>query len=109
VQQLWQTKKCCRFITASGNIFPENSRDDFWGTGAIKTISENLQQEMPGLRGFSLSNIKNMRIFYEKWSEFYQNRQLPTGDLTEMQIFRTGFTHHCEILVKQSRKQKSKF
>ena len=36
--------------------------------GAIESISQQLQKELPGLRGFSATNIKNMRSFYEEWS-----------------------------------------
>ena len=52
-----------------GKYISENSRKGFWGTGAIDTISERLQQELPGLRGFSAGNIKKMRIFYEEWQQ----------------------------------------
>lgn len=34
----------------------------------IDTISEQLTRELPGLRGFSSRNLRNMRIFYEEWS-----------------------------------------
>ena len=51
-----------------GKYVSENSRNGFWGKGAIETISQQLQKELPGLRGFSASNIKNMRSFYEEWS-----------------------------------------
>ena len=38
--------------------------------------------EIPGLQGFSPSNIKNMRIFFEQWAaELEPSRQLPTVDL----------------------------
>ena len=30
-------------------------------------ISEQLRRELPGLRGFSENNLKNMRKFYEAW------------------------------------------
>ena len=50
-----------------GRYISENSREGFWGTGAIKSISEQLRKELPGLRGFSETNLKNMRIFYEEW------------------------------------------
>lgn len=50
-----------------GRYISANSRDGFWGTGAIRTISERLRKEMPGLKGFSETNIKNMRLFYEEW------------------------------------------
>ncbi len=57
-----------------GKFVSENSREGTWGTGAIETISQTLQKELPGLRGFSASNIKNMRQFYEQWS-ILTNRQ----------------------------------
>ncbi len=39
-----------------------------WGTSVLETISTQLRKELPGLRGFSASNLKNMRQFYENWS-----------------------------------------
>ena len=50
-----------------GRFVSENSRKGFWGTGAIERISEQLQKELPGLRGFGARNLKNMRFFYEEW------------------------------------------
>ena len=41
-----------------GRYISANSREGFWGTGAIKTISECLRKEMPGLKGFSESSLK---------------------------------------------------
>ena len=46
-----------------GKYISENTRNHFWGTGAIDRISSQLQKEMPGLRGFSATNLKNMRLF----------------------------------------------
>jgi len=103
-----------------GKYISENSRSNFWGTGAVDTISERLQQELPGLRGFSAGNIKKMRIFFEEWSESIENRTLTTHDLLspvnqeiEVRALSThdierlplgflniGFTHHYEILKK---------
>lgn len=48
-----------------GKYVSENSRKEFLGKGAIETISQQLQKELPGLRGFSAANIKFMRQFYE--------------------------------------------
>lgn len=63
-----------------GAYVSANSRNGTWGTGAIAAISERLSLELPGLRGFSPSNIKNMRQFFEEWCA-EPNRQLATGDL----------------------------
>ncbi len=52
-----------------GHYISNNSRDGYWGKGAINTISEQLHKELPGLRGFSSTSLKNMRQFYETWSK----------------------------------------
>jgi predicted nuclease of restriction endonuclease-like (RecB) superfamily len=64
-----------------GKYISENSRNGFWGTNAIETISSSLQQELPGLRGFSTSNMKNMRMFYEEWKHIFTNRQPAAGKI----------------------------
>lgn len=52
---------------AVGKYISINSRSGFWGKGAIDTISERLDRELPGLRGFSARNLRYMRSFYEEW------------------------------------------
>ena len=47
-----------------------HSRKEVWGTGAIDSISEQLRRELPGLRGFSGKNIRNMRQFAEFWQKY---------------------------------------
>jgi predicted nuclease of restriction endonuclease-like (RecB) superfamily len=66
-----------------GKYVSENSRDGYWGQGAIKRISESLQRELPGLRGFSESSIKRMRQFYEEWQPVFEDRPMASGELTE--------------------------
>ena len=106
-----------------GKFVSENSREGTWGTGAIETISQALQKELPGLRGFSATSIKKMRQFYEQWSMLttrppmagdlqssddeavIKTDQLLTvirppmaGDLDLQDFFALGFSHHNEIL-----------
>ena len=64
-----------------GRYVSENSRKGAWGTGAVAAISERLQKELPGLRGFGERNLKNMRAFFEFWSPLL-NRQPLAADLT---------------------------
>ena len=52
-----------------GKYISENSRSGFWGTGAIDAINEQLQKELPGLRGFSARNLRNMRMFFEEMTQ----------------------------------------
>ena len=39
-----------------------------WGTSVFETISAQLRKDLPGLHGFSASNLKNMRQFYDNWA-----------------------------------------
>jgi len=83
-----------------GEYISKNSREGSWGTNAIEVISAQLQKELPGLRGFSVSNIKNMRAFYEEWQRFIpysQIRQMPSDDLQKTDIHKID----GEILIRQ--------
>ena len=64
-----------------GRYVSKNTRKGVWGTGAIKAISEQLHKELPGLRGFSERNIKNMRAFYEAWQELDTNLETTVSKL----------------------------
>ena len=108
-----------------GRYISEHSRAGFWGTGAIKSISEQLQRELPGLRGFGERQLKNMRTFYEEWSDYFNSaavaaelkssdkeeyidaialpsliRQPLATELKAEAFIGISFTHHCEILAK---------
>lgn len=50
-----------------GRYISANTRTKNWGKGFIESISEQLRKELPGLRGFSARNLRNMRTFYEEW------------------------------------------
>ena len=64
-----------------GRYVSQNTRKGVWGTGAIKAISEQLHKELPGLRGFSERNIKNMRAFYEEWQGLDTNLETMVSKL----------------------------
>ena len=64
-----------------GRYISTNTRNKNWGTGAIETISKRLRLELPGLRGFGVSSLKNMRIFYEAWQTIEPNSPIAIGEL----------------------------
>ena len=64
-----------------GKYISLNSRKGKWGTGALEAISQILRKELPGLRGFSASNMKNMRLFYENWQILDPNSSVITDEL----------------------------
>lgn len=104
-----------------GEFISSNSRNATWGTGAIKAISDLLQNELPGLRGFSESGLKRMRTFYEGWSKYVANRPMSLDEIVALNsalisnrpialddfstqeqewFLSIGFSHHYEILIK---------
>ena len=90
-----------------GKYVSENSRNGFWGKGAIETISERLQKELPGLRGFSAANIKFMRQFYEAWCENLKSLTTVSGlgddkSLTAVSEIDTQLLIPCETPQKEN-------
>lgn len=108
-----------------GRYISANSREGFWGTGAIKTISERLRKELPGLKGFSQTNLKYMRIFYEEWSPIIEAKnpkssavadEIDTDSLLPVKSSTTAddlekflnlsFSHHIIILAEEKNIEK---
>ena len=67
-----------------GRYVSANSRKKNWGKGAIDTISEQLRKELPGLRGFSATSMRNMRTFYEEWRQLENNSSVATDEITKI-------------------------
>ena len=83
----------------------------------MSAISEKLQKDLPGLRGFSATSLKKMRLFYENWNELDSISSVATDEINNIIIptvlnfkldkdfpiedfFRVPFTHHSEILSR---------
>ena len=112
---------------AVGGFISQQSKLHQWGSGIIRAISDKLQRDMPGLRGFGYENLKKMRQFYETWLPYIVGSpsatqlepsvngsptatQLPvlkakslsnTFDVeTAHDFLSISFTHHMEIINK---------
>ena len=107
-----------------GRYISKKTRNAKWGSGAIDALSERLQVELPGLRGFSAASIKYMRQFFEEWANWFEIRhlpsdespsvlirQLPIGEMSQENVdvmgvedidafLSVGFTHHIRIFTK---------
>lgn len=108
-----------------GKLIVEKSKSEKWGSGVLDKIAIDLQKELPGLRGFSITSLKKMRVFYTEWEFFVSIRPLLTDELKKTvrpatkknpamanefsplstdefrkDFFSIGFTHHYEILIK---------
>lgn len=66
-----------------GKFLSVNTRKGVWGTGALESISTKLRQELPGLRGYSATSLKKMRLFYEEWNILDGNSSVATDELNQ--------------------------
>lgn len=64
-----------------GKVVSEKAASGKWGSGTIKKLSDDLQNELKGLRGFSSTNIKRMKQFYEAWEAYFLISPLSTDQL----------------------------
>lgn len=104
-----------------GRYISQNSRNGFWGTGALEIISARLKEDLPGLMGFGVVSLKNMRKFFEAWSDDVDKSttavvDLQTADNEQIiirkprlanlsgfpskEFFDVPFTHHIRILER---------
>jgi predicted nuclease of restriction endonuclease-like (RecB) superfamily len=51
----------------TGKALSEKIASQKWGAKILERIAEDLQKQLPGLRGFSFRNLKNMRYFYSEY------------------------------------------
>lgn len=108
-----------------GAYVSNRSRQEKWGTSIIESISEQLRRELPGLRGFSARSIRNMRTFYEYWTQYLiwqpsaaklqlsinqdtididcfslQKWSPVAAEINREEFLGISFSHHLEILQK---------
>lgn len=108
-----------------GGYISYHARQEKWGTSAVNGISEQLRRELPGLRGFSSQNIRNMRSFYEYWAQYLicsplaskfqvsvtenvmdidafalQKWSPMAAEINREEFLGISFSHHMEILHK---------
>ena len=54
----------------TGCMLSEKVKAQKWGTKVLEQIALDLQSNLPGLKGFSFTNLKKMRQFYEAYPNF---------------------------------------
>jgi len=64
-----------------GKYLSINTRKRAWGSSALQSISDKLHKDLPGLRGFSATQLKEMRLFYEGWDVLDVNSSVTTDEL----------------------------
>lgn len=66
-----------------GNMILEAQKNQGWGSRVIDRLSFDLRESFPDMKGFSASNLKNMRRFAQAWPDLEIGQQpvvqLPWG------------------------------
>ena len=71
-----------------------------WGTSILETISVQLRKELPGLRGFSATSLKKMRLFYENWSFLEDsNLSVTTDELPTTKSNSSGISDELKTII----------
>ena len=82
-----------------------------YGSGFYETLSRDLRSEMPGEKGFSVTNLKYMYYFYQLYSQLIENRPQGADDFGSpnrrqsaddllREIFSIPWDHQCRIVSK---------
>lgn len=70
-----------RFYLSVGKDIYNNQYENRYGSQFYKRLSIDLQREIPNSKGFSPTNLKYMRYFYELFKDEIQNRPQVVDDL----------------------------
>ncbi len=63
-----------------GRYISQSQKKSNWGDKVLENISSLLQQEMPGLKEFSKTQLKRMRAFYLAWKDYYSTPSFPLNN-----------------------------
>lgn len=74
-----------------GKTIVLSQENNGWGKSVVKNLSDELKKEFVGMKGFSVQNLWNMRLFY---IEYYQNEKLQTMSRE------IGWSHNVVIFQK---------
>ena len=70
------------------------TKEQAWGSKVLEQVSNELQSELPGLKGFSATNLKRMTLFFNFWNSNKIIRPTLSGQLynTENVLFNDSIT-----------------
>jgi predicted nuclease of restriction endonuclease-like (RecB) superfamily len=74
-----------------GKMIVTRQQGATWGKSVVEQLAKDLQNEFPGISGFSTRNIWRMRDFYLAYN---------TGDFLPPLVAEIGWTHNLVILEK---------
>lgn len=86
------------FYWQLGRDIESRQYSNTYGSGFYKKLSQDLKHEMPGVKGFSPTNLKYMSYFYKLYAPLLENRQQAADDFKL--LFSIPWDHHCRIISR---------
>ena len=86
------------FYWSMGRDISDRQFENHYGSGFYKRLSGDLLRELPEAKGFSPTNLKYCRYFYDSYSPLFINRQQPVDDLRPEDLFLIPWGHHVQII-----------
>ena len=84
-----------RFYFSLGADIVNKKAESRWGDGFFKNLSHDLQNALPGVRGFSVTNLKYTKLFYLLYNQLFTISPR-VGD--QLEIFQIPWSHHKYII-----------
>lgn len=99
------------FYWELGRDIVEMKAESRWGSGFIDDLSKDLQQELPTIKGWSPTNLRYIKRFYQLYSPLIQSQVVPKLASKEIQsqvvteldmesLFSIPWGHHRNIISK---------
>lgn len=79
-----------------GKTIVEKQETSGWGSNVIERLAKDLQYEFSGIKGFSRTNLFNMRAFYLAYAKIQQ----PAGQFDSLPFFHIPWWHNVILLTK---------
>lgn len=89
-----------QFYWNLGKDISEKDLDNKYGSQFYKQLSNDLAAQIPNVKGFSPTNLKYTKYFYELYSQQDINCPQIVDDLETQQIFSIPWGHHRFIIDK---------
>jgi len=89
-------KELIKLYWSIGKTIAAKQKESGWGSGVIERLANDLQNEFPGIEGFSKLNIFRMQAFYRAYEKVSQ----PVTQLESLPIFNIPWGHNILLMHK---------
>ena len=95
-----------RFYFSLGADIVNKKAESRWGDSFFKNLSRDMQNELPGVRGFSEKNLYYMKLMYLLYRELFEKFPQDVGKINNHDLFNPNdlfsisWSHHRHIIDK---------